>query len=370
MPRAIAALLLALLVAGVAVAEKPASPLETAEWHVRQGKRLAAAGQIDLAISEFGRALELNGRLALAYALRAVAFLDKQDLSSAGKDARKARRLDGGDAEVLVCYARWASESGRFESALRAFGKAKTLEPGLASAWYFTGLTLLELGRLEPASSEFEQALQLGGPLVPEAAAARKHVAALLRGAPEGLHRLGPGEPITRAELAVLLVDVFSVGDEAGGSFAAVDPDQVAWVAPDGFRGSDDAFAPVSVPGDVSGHWAETVLYEILRLRLRGLSSYPGGKFYPDLAATRAEFALVLEDLYLAHVRAVDVPWVDLRDLPPDHFAYRAALLALDLEALQPGAGGGFDPDTPVTGAEALLGLRALRSELSVRTNR
>jgi len=102
-------------------------------------------------------------------------------------------------AEMLGVYLKSLgagySRKGREEDALRLYGEAGRLYPGLPDAHFNAGVSLQKLGRLDEAAGKYRRALDLD----PEMAAARDNLSIIL--AQKGLYE----EAIAEARLAVEL---------------------------------------------------------------------------------------------------------------------------------------------------------------------
>jgi len=123
---------------------------------------------------------------------------------------------------------------------------------------------------------------------------------------------------------------------------------------------------------DISEHPLREDIETVLKLQVRGLESNPQFLFFPNKEITRAEYALMLEDVLIQvtqdsaqSTRFVGdtSPFVDVR---PDAYYYNAArtLVSRNIMQLQDKVRGEFGPDRAVAGADALLSLRLLKDEL------
>jgi len=110
----------------------------------------------------------------------------------------------------------------------------------------------------------------------------------------------------------------------------------------------------------------------VTRYGVRGLQPFHGGQFKPDVPLSKAEGAMILEDII---VRASgddslatryigrESPFVDVR---PDHPFFNAVMLVTTRGLLATNARQGrFDPLAPLSGAEAALAVSALKTELN-----
>jgi len=126
---------------------------------------------------------------------------------------------------------------------------------------------------------------------------------------------------------------------------------------------------------DGAGNLLSADLERAIELRLRGLGERAGeGRMHPDAPITRAELALVLEDLLVLGTGEATLPLTFLGgvspfpDLRPDHYAFNAALVVSMRGLLVTGRGGMFEPDRAVHGDEALAALRKLNERVREKT--
>jgi hypothetical protein len=109
----------------------------------------------------------------------------------------------------------------------------------------------------------------------------------------------------------------------------------------------------------------------VLEHGVQGLELLPDNTFRPDAPLTRAEAAMIYQDILVRAGRdpslatrwlGQDSPFPDLR---PDHPAFNAAMLCATRGIMEGDqAGGRFRPEDPVHGARALLSIRRLKEEL------
>ena len=85
---------------------KPASDLDSPEYHHKAGMRHVEMGQYTEAITAFNRATDLDKKFAPAYAGMGIAYANLADKKKAKKYAGKAQDLAGKDPDVLTLCAR------------------------------------------------------------------------------------------------------------------------------------------------------------------------------------------------------------------------------------------------------------------------
>lgn len=123
---------------------------------------------------------------------------------------------------------------------------------------------------------------------------------------------------------------------------------------------------------DISGHPVEDAILEIMKLGVKGLEPDPAHKFYPDQKITRAEFALMVQDIL---VKVTQQPSIETQfigqpsnfpDVREDVWYYNAVrtVISRDLMSVNNKVTGAFEPFGAVSGADALLTIRNLREIL------
>ncbi len=140
--------------------------------------------------------------------------------------------------------------------------------------------------------------------------------------------QLRPQEPITRGEVAVLIYQ----GLVALGQAPRLSTPVVTLSPP--VQGS---FA------DIQNHWARDAIQALLNANLvRGESD---GRFYPDRAMTRAQFAALIASAFSPSPRR---PALSFTDVPPSHWAAAAIQTAYRGEFLSGFPDQSFGPEGPV----------------------
>jgi tetratricopeptide (TPR) repeat protein len=126
--------------------------------HLSEGVRLAGASDLEGAVREHLKALELDGQLAQAHANLVSLFGRLRRWNEAEEHYRAAIALAPGRAEAHYDYGVLLAEQGRRAEAAEAFGKALALSPRYAAAHHNLGLLLEAQGRVEDAAAHYRQA--------------------------------------------------------------------------------------------------------------------------------------------------------------------------------------------------------------------
>ena len=117
-------------------------------------------------------------------------------------------------------------------------------------------------------------------------------------------------------------------------------------------------------PNDVADRPDKNLILDVVAMEIPGLELYPDGRFGPKRPVTRAEFAQIMQGLVVVGMRDRDLATKyfgeasRFSDMRADHFAYNAAVLCIQRGLIEPRADGRFWPDEPVSGAQAILGIK------------
>ncbi|NJL44694.1 MAG: S-layer homology domain-containing protein [Leptolyngbyaceae cyanobacterium SM2_3_12] len=132
---------------------------------------------------------------------------------------------------------------------------------------------------------------------------------------------LRPLEPITRAEVAVLIYQGLVALEQAPSLDSGNASTPPVVVQPRTTQGSFP---------DIQNHWAKDFVQGLLNENL--IRGYDDGQFYPDRPMTRAQFAALLDKAFTLTPRR---PGLQFRDVPPNYWgasaiqaAYRAGYLS------------------------------------------
>jgi len=122
---------------------------------------------------------------------------------------------------------------------------------------------------------------------------------------------------------------------------------------------------------DIENNWLKPSIDTVLKLHVRGLEAGPNHKFEPDKLITRAEFALMLEDILIKvsgddklATKYVGSPSL-FPDVRSDYYAFNAIMVVTSRGFIEADkATGEFKPNDPVSGADALLSIREFKNQL------
>lgn len=371
-----AKLLLPLLLTGlflIGCGPKPRtseSVLDSPEFHISQGMKLVDRGDYDEAEIAFNKALELDDRAVSALSGLALVEAGRGDFKKAHDLANEAVKLDKNNSFAWAVRGHvkslWRNGDDWAAEANRDFDKALDLKPGSERILYWYGLSRAKQYDFSRASDLFSQVIAQKGEYGERADVAFEQVQKVLRAAPGS--KLGMKiallDQITRADLAVLFMEELKlreVYDRRGD--VQYDTDYTP-------PGEEEVETDVGadLPPDVVDHWARTWIRQVLDMGAMEAGS--DGDFAPDKLVTRAEYALLLQNILMTVLQEPDLATRYIgeesrfKDMNSSTAAYNAAALCVDRGVMNANVDGTFRPMETVSGADALLIIRQLQNYL------
>lgn len=359
--------LICLFFAACAVA--PKSDVDTPEYHFRAGMRAVESINYDAALVSFGRSVALEPKFAAGYAGLAVAEAHLNRVEEARGHIGKAASKGKKDPDVLALCSRatillrnsdrkWfkhatglldraLKRSKNHEAALYYYGEAHTYHHDFMEAESYFSRVVEQRGEFSGKADRMWQTVQKIGRAKP--------------GTPEGT-KVALQEKITRADLAVLLVEELKVSE-----LIARMPASASGFQTPGQQQAVQAGAP---PPDVAGHWAATWIGEVLQYGI--LEPIQGTNFSPEETVNRAEYAMAIQRLLVLATRDASLETRYFGETPSrfgdvysSHPAYNAMALCTERGIMQADViTGNFGPSGSVSGADALLIIRGLQNAL------
>lgn len=144
-----------------------------ANCHLRRGEAFHEKGEDKKALSDLGRAIDLDPRNAPAYLLRGRMHLAAGKPAAAAKDLAEYAGLESEDLEALLLLGEAERLAGRFDASLHAYKAAATLEPQDYRPALGRGRTLLAARDWRPAKDALDLAAKLSAQKEPEVFAER-----------------------------------------------------------------------------------------------------------------------------------------------------------------------------------------------------
>ena len=350
--------------------QKPQSDVDTPEYHFKAGIRAVESGNYNAALTSFQRSVDLNKKFAIGYCGLGLAHAYRGDIKEAKKNVDKGVSKGGKDPDVLALGARvWIvlrdHEKKWFKRSTKLLDKALKRKKNHEASLYYYGVAHLYNYNFDDAQSYFRKVVNKKGDYAGKADAkwdlAQKIVRAM-PGTPVG-KKVALHEKITRADLAVLFAEELKISE----LFARMPQQNAGFQTPGQFNASGSS---ASNPTDSKGHWAETWINEMTQYSVLEVS--PDRKFHPDEVITRAEYSMAVQRLLVVATRDAGLETryfgespSRFSDVPSSHYAYNAMALCTERGIMQTDLlTGNFNPSGTVSGADALLIIRAIQNSL------
>jgi tetratricopeptide (TPR) repeat protein len=136
---------------------------QRAQKLVEEGQRHILLGEYLRAIDSCNQALGLRSDWSPAYLCRSEAKMMAMDLEAAGRDAKKAGKLDPASGEPLRILGRLEFEAGRYPEAVDSFTRAlkltKLKPENVSNVYYYRAASYLKLERYDKALSDVQEGL-------------------------------------------------------------------------------------------------------------------------------------------------------------------------------------------------------------------
>jgi hypothetical protein len=250
------------------------------------------------------------------------------------------------------------------------YHRALDLTEERPDAYYFMGLSYKVSYEFRKSVAEFSRVLDIDNGYVEEADREYKLVQKIERAMPGSTigKKIALLEEITRADLAALFIQELKVDDlykrKAKRTFDT------------SFKSPEAAAAKMNappLPPDVRDHVLRADIEAVIAIGIKGLQTQPDGTFKPNEYTTRAEFAMTVEDILIKITGEEKLatmfignqsPFPDLRSDLPYFNAIMVCTSRGIMEAVDVGTGE-FRASDAISGADALLSIRALKTQLS-----
>lgn len=358
----------------------PQAVMDTPAHHVANGNKFLESGRLDDAFAAFTRAAQLDPRYSPAYVGLGLVYGKRGDFDRAFENMDRAKKFAEADAEmadVHVGYIRILTMAGKsaddqwLKKAEQHFAKAKELAPDEAAPYFYMGIAYKNACRFMDAATMFRRVLDMDKGFIGKADREYAIVQRIQRAMPGTAmgKKIALLPSITRADAAALFIEELKI-DEL---FARKNPKvfDTSFKAPgSSFKTGEYVSAPVVT--DIGNHVLKQDIEAVINLQVKGLQPGPDHRFEPDKVITRAEFAMMVEDI-LIKITGDDSlatkfigsrsPFPDLRnDLP--YFNAVMVCVTRNIMETADSSTGEFRPLAPVSGADALLAIRQLKIQL------
>lgn len=373
-------LLAALAVIAIGCGTKTApttSIMDSPEYHYNNGLKYLDNSQIDEALRSFDRAVALAPKSPLGYIGKGLAFGKKGDFKAAFDNMEKAEDLEEKGIESKIGMIRLLSmQRGEdwVKDAEKEFKTANDKEPNSARLHYYMGIAYKMTFDFDKAAGLFRTVLDLNKEFTSEANTEWALIQKIQRAAPGSVigKKIALIDKIDRADVSALfdqemnLEKLFTKRGTKTYDTTFKAPTEATATAM-----TTEKVVKMEAATDIADHWLKPSIDTMIKLQVRGLEPGPNHTFEPDKLITKAEFALMLEDILIkvSGDEKLATKYIGATSLFPDvrsdHYAFNAAMTAASRGFLEADkATGEFNPGAPVSGADALLTIRAFKDQL------
>ena len=369
--------LVALVAAGCGPKAAPStSVLDTPEYHYNQGLKFLDKNQMDDAMREFQRAVDLDPKSPLGYIGKGLAFGKKEDYKAAFENMEKAKGLETRGIESRIGMIRLHSmQRGKdfIKNCESEFKAANEKEPNSSRLHYFMGMAYKSGLDFDKAAGMFRTVLDLNKDFTGEANAEWAVIQKIQRAAPgtEIGKKIALIDKIDRADVAALFDQEMNLEK----LFTKRGPKtyDTSFKAPteSSTRFTPETTVKMEAATDIKDHWLRPSIETVLKLQVRGLEAGPNHTFDPDKLITKGEFSVMLEDILIkvsgdeklaTKFLGATSPFPDIRN---DQYFFSAVMTVTSRNFLEADkATGEFKPGDAVSGADALLSIREFKNQL------
>ena len=277
--------------------------------NVAVARKAAEAGKLDDARTAYMQAIAASPQSPFLY--RELASVERREgsLTAALEHAQKAAALEPSEPRTLILIGEIYEAQGEVAKAADAYGSAVALEPS---------------DTLDRHIDELREKVAFAA-------------------MPEEYKSIESSTSVTRAQLAALV---------------GVQLDPL-------LKGAPRRNAVVMT--DTRGSWAAPWIQSVTRAGI--MEAFPNHTFQPGAIVRRGDLARIAGralSLIAADNPRLGASWRSARrrfpDLSPSHLTYPAASLAVEAGVMQTAEDGSFELSRPVTGAEAVAAVKALKA--------
>ena len=373
-------------------ARKQASQMDTAEFHQSQGDRALLAHRFSDAKAAYNKALQLAPDDAKASSGLAVA-LAYLSLGSNVTDPTRVQLFKQGEsllekaidqADDKMTTARAHSFAVRFHVIMQRptddwFAKAQNhyeeaieATPGNAEPYFFMAAAHSLRLEYDQATNLYSKVLSFNADYYSEANDELKRIQKVQRALPGSRFgkNLANTIAITRADTAALLIAELRLDRLYVTSSRTA---KSSFQVPASQRKFQTQVAPAqNMPDatDLRNHPMADTINMVIKLGIKGLEADASHKFHPSEKLTRAEFAMILQDVLVKITgdTSLATKFMDQNsphpDVSTDRWYYNAVRTVVNrgMMEIKNQASGNFNPMGNVSGADALLAVSTLKN--------
>jgi tetratricopeptide (TPR) repeat protein len=356
---------------------KPEAALDTPDHHYSTGLRLVEKEDWDGAMRSFQRAVALDPKFAPGYAGMGLVYGAKGEFKSAYEHIDKARGLQKSPMIVaqiaMIRVLPMERKKDWLEDAESEFKDATKRDPQSAELHYYMGKAYRTAFEFDKAAERFKTVLNFNRDFTGQADAEWRLVQKIQRAAPGTKigKQIALIDKISRADVAALFIEEMNIDrlfEKRGKSFDS------SFKAP----GQGQSFQAEKVVAmepatDIATHPLKPDIDTVIKLGVRGLEPSPDHKFEPSRPISKAEFAIMLEDIMvrISGDEKLATQYVGQKslfpDVRPDLYYFNAAMVLTSRGILEADKmTGEFGAAQSMSGADALLAIRMFKEALKI----
>jgi len=354
---------------------KPEAALDTPEYHYSTGLRLLDKEDQDGAMKEFQRAVALDPNFAPGHAGIGLVYGFKGMYPEAYDAIKKAKKLQNEPmivAQIMkIRVLSMERKEGWLEEAEDEFKDGRKKDQNNPALHFYMGKAYRVGLEFDKAAAHFKTVLDLNKDFVGEADKEWQLVQKIQRAAPGTKigKQIALIDKISRADVAALFIEELRIDrlfEKKGKTF---DP---SFKAP-GQKFEADKIVAMEPATDIATHPLKADIDTVVKLGVRGLEPSPDHKFEPSKSITKAEYAIMLEDIMIRITgdEKMATQYFGQQslfpDVRPDVYYFNAAMILSSRGILEADkATGEFGASQSITGADALLAIRMFKEFLKI----
>ncbi len=359
----------------------PEAELDTPEHHVMNGMKLLKKGKIDDAFRDFNLAKELDPKFSGAYVGLGLVWGHREDFEKAMKNMKLAKKYADTKEEEANAYigsmrlytlGKNKIDEDWLEETEDAFEDAIDLMPDSSAAYFYMGVAYKEAYEFNKASQNFAKVLDLDDEYVADADAEYRVVQKIQRAMPGTTvgKKIALVKEITRGDVAALFIQELKL--ETLYEKRTVKEFDTRYKDPVK-QFETEMIEKVPPATDIADYVLKTDVDAVISIGVRGLEPFADHTFQPYKTITRAEYAVMIEDILIKVTGDQKLatkfigstsPFPDLRS---DLHYFNAVMVCTTRGILQADVGTGeFNTMGTISGADALLAIRTLKSQIEM----
>jgi len=350
---------------------KPVSVMDDPEHHYGNGIKFLDRGEYDNALAEFERAKALDPKYGKAYMGVGLVRAFEGDFDAAFDAMKKAKDLDGVCAHVgMIRLYSMQRGKGWFEKAEEEFEAGKKKNAESSELYFYMGKTYKVGFEFDKAAAAFKKVLDLNKDFVGEANQEWTLVQKIQRAAPGTKigKQIALIDKITRADVAALFIEELNL--EKLFKERKTKEYDASFKPPEGTALAADEVTKTPAAMDIANSPLKADIDAVIALGIRGLEPFPDHTFAPGMVVSRANYAMMCEDILIRASGDDELatqfigdtsPFPDVR---PDHYAFNGIMVCTTRGIMEAKLDGYFGLEDSVSGADALLVIRRMKDEL------